>query len=147
MLYQQKLRSALCRACFGLVVAGMLIASLVATPVTAGGFRIDNPKDGAVISDVAGNLSIDSEFEQTDLVPRMRFRALLDGKQVTPLSYVPVFRLRDIPAGCHELQVEIVDPDGNVIERSDPVKFEMRRESDAPRISRSEGALSGARLA
>lgn len=133
--------SAFRRAYFGLVVAGMLIVSLAAAPVAAAGFRIDNPKDGAVISDVAGNLSVDTEFEQTDLVPRMRFRALLDGKPVTPLSYVPVFRLRDIPSGRHELQVEILDPDGNVIERSDPVKFEMRRESDAPRISR-EGSLS-----
>lgn len=132
MSHQHNHCSVFYRSCFGLVVAGMLIASQVATPVAAAGFRIDNPRDGAVISDVAGNLSVDTEFEQTDLVPRMRFRALLDGKQVTPLSYVPVFRLIDIPSGHHELRVEILDPDGNLIERSDPVKFEMRRKSGPP---------------
>lgn len=127
MAHPHSRSSAFCRARFGLVVASVLIASLAATPAAAAGFRIDNPKDGAVINDVAGNLSVDTEFEQTDLVPRMRFRALLDGKPVTPSSYVPIFRLRDIPPGWHELEVQIVDPDDKVIETSDPVKFEMRR--------------------
>lgn len=127
MSYQHPNASAFCRACFGLVVGGMLIASLMATPVVAAGFRIDKPVDGAVIHDVAGNLLVETDLEQTDLAPRMRFRVLLDGKPVAPLSYVPVFRLRDIPSGHRELLVEIVDSDGNLIERSDPVKFEMRR--------------------
>lgn len=126
MPHQQNRHSAFCRALW-LVVASVLAGSLMTTPVVAAGFRIDNPTDGAVINDVTGNLLVDTEFEQTDLAPRMRFRALLDGKPVTPSSYVPIFRLRDIPPGWHELRVQIVDPDDSVIETSDPVKFEMRR--------------------
>ncbi len=127
MSHHQNRRSAFCRACFGLVVASVLLGALTATPAVAAGFRIDTPKDGAVINDVAGNLLVETELEQTDLAPRMRFRALLDGKPATPSSYVPIFRLRDIPPGWHELEVQIVDPDDNVIVTSDPVRFEMRR--------------------
>lgn len=127
MPHQQNPRSAFCRACFGLVIASVLVGSLAAPPAVAAGFRIDTPKDGAVVNDVAGNLLVETDLEQTNLAPRMRFRALLDGKPVTPSSYVPIFRLRDIPPGWHELEVQIVDPDGNVIDTSDPVTFEMRR--------------------
>lgn len=108
-----------------LVVLGLISGFLISERALA--FRVDNPINGAVIYSVSGTLKVDTEFDNTELVSSMRFRALIDGSPVTPESYLPIFTLQDIAPGTYVLKVQIVDQKGKVMMTSDPVKFEMRR--------------------
>jgi hypothetical protein len=68
----------------------------------------------------------------------MRFRLKMDGRSVTPIAYVPVFRLHDVSSGPHVLEALIVDPQGKVLQKSAPIRFRMVRKpgpepnADAP---------------
>lgn len=91
----------------------------------ADAIRIDTPQADAVVYDISGDLFVEAELAEADSAPDMRFRLEMDGRRVTRDSYVPVFKLRDVPEGRHRLEVLIVDRDGRVLERSAPVPFAM----------------------
>jgi hypothetical protein len=91
-----------------------------------------------VVEDVSGSVFVDVELGESDLQPDMRFRLKMDGRPVTPIAYVPVFRLHDVSTGPHVLEALIVDPQGKVLQKSAPIRFRMVRKpgpepnADAP---------------
>jgi hypothetical protein len=104
----------------------LLIGLMAALASNAAGIRVDVPEDGAVVYDVNGKLFVDVELAQTELWPDLRFRLLMDGEPVSDIKYVPVFHLRDVPAGDHLLIAQVLDAHGNVLQTSEPVRFTMR---------------------
>lgn len=121
-----------------------LTAALIAISASATDVRITSPQNGDVIRDLSGSLFVEVSLGERDLKPDMRFRLLMDGRPVTPVAYVPVFRLHDVPPGQHELRAQIVDQQGDVMLTSEPVRFRMLREAgddadpDAPMPSGSD---------
>jgi len=114
------LTSTLPRLCVALVCLALLSGNALADAI-----RIDTPQRGAVVYDISGNLFVEAELAEADLQPDMRFRLLIDGERAARDGYVPVFRLYDVPAGEHWMQMLIVDRHGEVLERSDPHTFTM----------------------
>lgn len=110
-------------------VAWLLAGSLIASAI-ADGIRIDEPQDGALVVDVAGDLYVEVELGETEFTASMRIELLLDGELATRPSPVAAFTLRDVASGPHVLQVRIVDRDGTIVTTSDPVSFEMHRRTD-----------------
>lgn len=115
------------------ILLAALALGAAATRAVAAEVRITSPQNGEVVQDAAGSLFVNITLGESDLRPEMRFRLRLDGRLVTPLAYVPVFRLHDVSAGPHVLEALIVDQDGKVVQASDPVRFRMlRREGAEP---------------
>ncbi|WBE25324.1 DUF4124 domain-containing protein [Denitrificimonas caeni] len=56
-----------------------------------------------------------------------RYRIFLDGEVVAEPSRSPVFRLRDIDRGTHQLAVEIINEQGAVLERTPAQPFHLRQ--------------------
>lgn len=92
--------------------------------------RILVPQPDATIRDNAGNLIV-SVNSDPGLFPEHSYRLLLDGVQVGKAGNSPVFPLENIDRGTHQLAVEIIDPQGRIIERTPSQPFHMLRISQA----------------
>ncbi len=119
-------RSPILKALF---LACVLCTVLIARPASADAIRIDTPQRGSVVYDIGGNLFVEAELAEADLAPDMRFRLLIDGRRVVRDSYVPIFRIYDVPEGRHWMQMVIVDRHGEVLEGSDLHPFTMIHEA------------------
>jgi hypothetical protein len=59
-------------------------------------------------------------------VPRgLQLQPVLDGEAMSAPIGEPVFDLRDIPRGTHELTVKLIDADGREVMRTSPVTFHV----------------------
>ncbi|NQD91344.1 DUF4124 domain-containing protein [Pseudomonas sp. CrR25] len=90
--------------------------------------RILVPQPDASIRDNAGNLIVTASSEPA-LLQGHSFRLLLDGQAQGEPSRSPVFPLENIDRGTHQLAVEIVDPQGRLVERTPSQPFHMLRTS------------------
>ena len=88
--------------------------------------RILVPQPDATIRDSAGNLIV-SVNSEPKLFPQHSYRLLLNGTQVGETGSSPVFPLENIDRGTHQLAVEIIDPQGRIIERTPTQPFHMLR--------------------
>lgn len=88
--------------------------------------RILMPQPDATIRDSAGNLIV-SVTSEPKLFPQHSYRLLLDGKQIGEAGSSPVFPLENIDRGTHQLAVEVIDPQGRIIERTPSQPFHMLR--------------------
>lgn len=88
--------------------------------------RILVPQPDATIRDSAGNLIV-SITNEPGLHPQHSYRLLLDGEQMGEAGSSPVFALENIDRGTHQLAVEIIDPQGRIIERTPSQPFHMLR--------------------
>lgn len=102
-----------------------------ATPVAAPTYqvlRILFPEPDSVVEDAAGNLMVTINSEPA-LLPEHSYRLLFDGKEVGPPSRSAVFPLENLDRGTHQLAVEIIDSQGQVIERTPSQPVHVRRVS------------------
>ncbi len=88
--------------------------------------RILVPQPDATIRDSGGNLIV-SVNSEPGLFAQHSYRLLLDGQQVGEVGSSPVFPLENIDRGTHQLAVEIIDPQGRIIERTPTQPFHMQR--------------------
>ncbi|SIQ66755.1 DUF4124 domain-containing protein [Aquipseudomonas alcaligenes] len=88
--------------------------------------RILIPEPDATIRDMAGNLIITATSEP-GLHPGHGFRLIMDGKPMGTPGASPVFSLENIDRGTHQISVEIVDPQGRIVERTPAQPFHMKR--------------------
>lgn len=88
--------------------------------------RILVPEPDATIRDMAGNLIITASSEP-GLHPGHGFRLIMDGKPVGTPGTSPVFPLENVDRGTHQISVEIVDPQGRIVERTPAQPFHMKR--------------------
>ena len=88
--------------------------------------RILIPEPDATIRDMAGNLIITATSEP-GLHPGHGFRLIMDGNPMGTPGASPVFSLENIDRGTHQISVEIVDPQGRIVERTPAQPFHMKR--------------------
>lgn len=88
--------------------------------------RILVPEPDATIRDITGNLIVTATSEP-GLHPGHGFRLIMDGKPMGDPGDSPVFPLENIDRGTHQISVEIVDPDGRIVERTPAQPFHMKR--------------------
>ncbi|AHL73797.1 penicillin-binding protein [Stutzerimonas stutzeri] len=93
---------------------------------------IVQPEPDATIRNNAGDLSVSVASEPT-LQPDHLYRLLLDGSPIAPDGSEPVFALHNIDRGTHQLIVEVVDNQGQTLQRSSPRTFHLLRTSLAQR--------------
>lgn len=87
--------------------------------------RILVPEPDATIRENSGDLIITATSEP-GLHTGHRFRLVLDGQPSEPQGS-PVFPLRNVDRGTHQIAVEIVDEEGRIIERTPSQPFHMKR--------------------
>jgi len=90
------------------------------------------PADDATIRNNAGDLEV-TVSSQPALLADHLYRLMLDGAPVGEPSTSPVHALRNIDRGSHQLVVEIVDTQGNAVQKSAPLTFHLMRTSLAQR--------------
>ena len=112
-------------------IAALSVTALVATVANAKGIRIDSPDNGATLYDVRGTVTVEAELSEADLASTMRFTLLLDGQPVKEGAFLPFFVLNDVAAGPHVLELEVMADGAQVMEKSDPVHFVLRRAAAA----------------
>lgn len=89
---------------------------------------ITAPKAGQVFT--PDTLEIVSGVQVTPpLHPGDRLQVLVNNSPALPPQVEPAFKLPFLPAGTHELKVQIVSSDGTVAAESAPVKFTQMRVS------------------
>lgn len=93
---------------------------------------IAQPEPDATIRNNAGALSVHVTSEPA-LQPDHLYRLLLDGRPVAPDGSEPAFALHNIDRGSHQLVVEVVDNQGQTLQRSPPRIFHLLRTSLAQR--------------
>ncbi|MDT4839667.1 hypothetical protein FQZ97_734630 [compost metagenome] len=79
--------------------------------------RILVPEPEATIRDGEGNLIV-SATSEPGLRTNHSYRLLLDGKPVGEPGRSPVFPLKNLDRGTHQLAVEIIDEQGRTVERT-----------------------------
>ncbi|MBD2837280.1 DUF4124 domain-containing protein [Pseudomonas sp. JM0905a] len=79
--------------------------------------RILVPEPDATIRDGEGNLIV-SAMSEPGLRGNHSYRLLLDGQPMGEPGRSPVFPLKNLDRGTHQLAVEIVDEQGRVVERT-----------------------------
>ncbi|WP_455923092.1 DUF4124 domain-containing protein [Pseudomonas putida] len=88
--------------------------------------RILIPEPDASINDAAGNMIVTINSDPT-LMAGHGYRVLMDGNVVAGPAVSPVFQLKNIDRGTHQLAAEIVDDQETVIERTPAQPFHMHR--------------------
>ncbi|WP_342247335.1 DUF4124 domain-containing protein [Pseudomonas sp. OTU5201] len=79
--------------------------------------RILVPEPDTTVRDGEGNLIV-SAMSEPGLRANHSYRLLLDGKPVGEPGRSPVFPLKNLDRGTHQLAVEIVDEQGRMVERT-----------------------------
>ena len=90
--------------------------------------RILAPAPDAAISQASGNVVVTVTSEPA-LQPGDGYRLVLDGRSVGEPQNSPVLEMNNVDRGTHQVGVEIVAPDGIVIERTPPQPFHLQRMS------------------
>lgn len=90
--------------------------------------RILAPAPDTAISQASGNVVVTVTSEPA-LQPGDGYRLVLDGSSVGEPQSSPVLEMSNVDRGTHQLGVEIVAPDGIVIERTPPQPFHLQRMS------------------
>ncbi len=88
--------------------------------------RILIPEPDATIQDPAGNLIV-TVTSDPPLMANHGYRVLMDGNVVAGPAVSPVFQLKNIDRGTHQLAAEIIDSHETVIERTPAQPFHMQR--------------------
>lgn len=91
-------------------------------------FRILVPLPDATVSNASGELIVtltsDPALDETN-----SYRVLLDGKPAGDPGASPVIALHSVDRGTHQLAAEILDSQGNVVERTPPQPVHVQRVS------------------
>ena len=90
--------------------------------------RILIPEPDATIRDNGGNLIVTATSEP-GLQAEHSYRLLLDGEPIGDVGRSPVFPLENIDRGTHQISVEIITPQGIIVERTPSQPFHMLRTS------------------
>jgi len=88
--------------------------------------RILIPDPDASINDASGNMIV-TITSDPPLMPNHGYRVLVDGNVVAGPAVSPVFQLKNIDRGTHQLAAEIIDNEETVIERTPAQPFHMLR--------------------
>lgn len=88
--------------------------------------QILKPEKESTVRNAKGLVSIEIDI-LPPLQPEDQIRFLLDGQPVKGLSKATAIFLEDVPRGEHQVQVAIVDKNGDTILTSEPVVFYMQR--------------------
>lgn len=92
-------------------------------------FRITTPKDEQTLpTGYAGNIQVELSVEPA-LRDDHRIRLLLDGRISQSALHSEVFMLSNLPRGEHQISAELLDADGRVRHRSEPVTLFVQRAS------------------
>nr|WP_298379480.1 DUF4124 domain-containing protein [uncultured Halomonas sp.] len=92
-------------------------------------FRIASPEDGYTLqTGYAGDIVIDIAVEP-ELRKDHRIRLLMDGDVSQSAMHTQVFMLSNLNRGEHTLRAELIDSQGQVRHRSDPVTLYVQRAS------------------
>nr|WP_299245775.1 DUF4124 domain-containing protein [uncultured Halomonas sp.] len=92
-------------------------------------FTILSPQDGYTLqTGYAGDIAIDIAVEP-ELRQDHRIRLLVDGGLSQPAMHTQAFMLKGLNRGEHTLRAELLDAQGNVRHRSDPVTLYVHRAS------------------
>ncbi|MES2817732.1 MAG: DUF4124 domain-containing protein [Pseudomonadota bacterium] len=89
--------------------------------------RILVPEPDATIRDGSTGDLIVTASSEPGLLAGHNYRLLLDGKPVGDPGRSPVFPLKDVDRGTHQLAVEILDEQGRILERTPTQPFHMMR--------------------
>jgi len=90
--------------------------------------RILLPEPDASIHNGSGDMIVTLNSEP-GLLPSHSYRVLLDGEPQGEISRSPVFSLRHVDRGTHQLVAEIIDSAGLIVERTPAQPFHMHRMS------------------
>ncbi|MDE1168178.1 MAG: DUF4124 domain-containing protein [Pseudomonas sp.] len=90
--------------------------------------RILIPEPDATVQAMSGDFIV-TVTSDPGLQPGHGYRLLLDGNVVAGPGVSPVFQLKNVDRGRHQLSAEIIDAQENVIERTPPQPFQMQRTS------------------
>lgn len=88
--------------------------------------RILVPEPDATVRSVEGNLIVTVSSDPA-LQEGHAYRLLLDGQPVDAPGRSPVFPLSNIDRGTHQLSVEILDRNGQLLEKTPNQPFHMQR--------------------
>lgn len=91
-------------------------------------FRILVPLPDASVTHASGEMIVTLTSEPA-LEEGNLYRVLLDGKPAAEPGTSPVIALHNVDRGTHQLAGEILDTQGNVIERTPPQPVHMKRTS------------------
>lgn len=90
--------------------------------------RILVPEPDASIHNGSGDMIVTLTSEP-GLLPDHSYRLLLDGEPQGEISRSPVFSLKHVDRGTHQLVAEIIDSAGLIVERTPAQPFHMHRMS------------------
>ncbi len=90
--------------------------------------RILSPEPDATVRSTAGEIIV-SVTSEPGLQSGHRYRLLLDDRPVGEPGPSPVFALSNIDRGTHQLSMEILDEQGQTVERTANQPFHMQRMS------------------
>jgi hypothetical protein len=104
----------------------LIVAATMAWVATAlAEARVVSPAVDETVHSNGGNIRVVVQD-----VPRgLQLQPALDGEAVGEPVADPVFYLRDIPRGTHELTVQLLDAGGREVMRTSPVTFHVWRAS------------------
>lgn len=90
---------------------------------------IVSPADDEAVVNTAGNLTVRTAVEPAlETVPGRRLRLLLDGRPVATAE-TDSLSLSNVDRGTHQLRVQVLDPDEQVLAESAPSTFHLIRPS------------------
>ena len=92
--------------------------------------RILFPEPDATLRANSGDVIVTVTSEPA-LLPGHRYRLLLDGKPAGAPGRSPVFPLKNLDRGTHQVAVEIIDGDGMTVESTPSQPFHLHRVSIA----------------
>ena len=90
--------------------------------------EVASPDDDATLRQNAGNVTITTTVEPF-LAPNHLLRLLLDGSPAGNPNRTGTFNLANIDRGTHQIQIQVVEPDGTVVFGGEPSVFHLLRYS------------------
>ncbi|WP_252271813.1 DUF4124 domain-containing protein [Pseudomonas subflava] len=88
--------------------------------------RILVPEPDATLREMSGDLIVSATSEPA-LHAGHSFRLIMDGQPASEAGRSPVFPLKNVDRGTHQISVEIVDAQGRIVERTPSQPFHMKR--------------------
>lgn len=88
--------------------------------------RILSPEPDGTVNQASGELVV-TVTSDPPLLEGDQYQILLDGNPVAAPGTSPVFKLEAVDRGQHQLAAEIIDSDGETVERTAPQVFTMQR--------------------
>ncbi|MEO4046786.1 DUF4124 domain-containing protein [Pseudomonas sp. CAU 1711] len=88
--------------------------------------RILTPTPDSVVREASGDLIVTADSEP-GLHPGHGYRLILDGQPQGQADRSPVFPLKNLDRGTHQISVEILDAQGRIVERTPAQPFHLKR--------------------